>query len=123
MILRDGSEITKDNGSVKFGRDGMAEYLWTLTMDGTGESSGDVESSYGWFCLLGKRIVRTDDQGAVWVEKYANATEAREAFETLAAQHADSFNDATCDACGTHFDSSEGACWCCGARQWSERAL
>ena len=118
MILSDGTEITKDaDGSVKYGRDGMAELLHVLSMNmGADCSFGDVDSPVGWVDQFGKRLLRGDSNGFVWVEKYANEAEATEAGEALELVWLDWLNDATCQDCGTDFSSDEGFCWCCGAR-------
>ena len=121
MILRNGTEITRDNGSVKFGRDGMAEYLWGLTLDGGEDrSDGDVNAG-GWFAQFGRRVVWCDEQGSVWVNKYDTKAAADDAYEAAAIAYCDGLNDVTCSACGTDFASEDGACWCCGARNWTER--
>jgi hypothetical protein len=123
MILSDGSQVTRDaGGSVKYGCDGMAEYLDVLAgIGGEDMGSGSVDSPTGWFCLFGKRILRGDDQGFVWVERYKRSSNAMLAFCELEDEYNDWTHDVLCVECDTAFNSEEGSCWCCGARNYVER--
>lgn len=119
MIINDGyrTEITRGTARYKFGGDPMAEYLYSLDHD---EYTGD--SDFGLYVsLFGKRLLISDDHGFVWVEKHATTSEAREAFDAYDHDYLDWLNDVTCNSCGTHFSSEEGSCWCCGARNYTER--
>lgn len=122
MILRDGTVIDHASCSYKYGRDPMAEYLHSVSMDMADDGSGgDVESPVGWFCQFGKRILRCDNYGNVWVDKHGSVDDALSAFDELEHEWIDWMNDVTCTECGTDFGSDEGSCWCCGARSYVER--
>lgn len=95
------------------------EFLWMMTLDGTGETSGDVESSTGWFGrvdilsadvaslaaeilaeyngpgpfdimqMVGHFIVRENSQGFVTVETYDNDGQAAARFAELDDAYSD----------------------------------
>lgn len=83
--------IVKDFGSIKLTDphrhkydSAMAEYLDMLCMVGAHDrSAGNAESPVGWFCQFGKRILRGDSQGFVWVEVWPEEQAARQVFDAL----------------------------------------
>lgn len=91
MNVTDWGTINAESASHKYGRDPMAEYLDYLA--GTGmfadRDSGNVECASGWFAQFGKRILRHDERGFVWVEKYATKEEADAIYEALDAEYAE----------------------------------
>ena len=76
MITRDGNEIAVSD-PYRHKYDGaLCEWVYDhieLWSDG---ASGDSESTIGWFAQIGKRLLRGDSQGFVWLEKYGNEHEA-----------------------------------------------
>lgn len=56
--------------------DALTEYVYDDTDRWVDHASGDAESPIGWFAQCGKRILRGDSQGFVWVERFGNDHEA-----------------------------------------------
>lgn len=70
MITTTGNNIRNADRRHKFDS-ALAEYVHDEMMDDwSSESRGDAESSIGWFAQIGKRILRGDSQGFVWIEKF-----------------------------------------------------
>lgn len=66
----------------KFGGDRMAAACWLLSMDGMAdEETGDAVDWQYHAARFGRRILYTDTQGFVWVDKYADSFRAARAFE------------------------------------------
>ena len=75
MDTLNGNTITQTDPYRHKFADAISEYVYD-DMDLWHEAHGDAESPVGWFSQLGKRIIRGDSQGFVWVEKFGNAHEA-----------------------------------------------
>lgn len=86
MLTTTGQDTRDAEGSTKFGGDPMALYLWTLALDG-GDDDNYGDSDYGYAHLFGRRILRGDSQGFVWVDRHDTADEARETFDTEATRY------------------------------------
>lgn len=120
MKTLSGHVIDNESCRYKFGRDKMAEYLWMLSLDDGDRTVGG--SDFGlWATRFGRRLVLSDGQGFVWAVKHNTAEEAKAHEEEIELAWLDYHNDVTCRQCGTHFDSEEGCCWCCGAEDYEER--
>lgn len=121
MILKDGTEVSTDTATWKYGNDPMAEYLHHLSMNaGADYSFGDADAPCGWVDVFGRRVLRGDSAGNVWVEKYT-AAEVQSVVDALEREWSDYLNDATCNVCDTDYSSEDGACWCCGSRSAREK--
>lgn len=81
--------MTKESSAHKFGGDPLAEYVY-FHMDRLADNaSGEAESSTGWFAKAGsKRIIRGDNYGFVWLERFANPNERDQAFAQLEEAYA-----------------------------------
>ena len=82
MILHDGTD-TREVSPHKFGGDPMAESLHHVMLDG---DPGDLyagDTDIGWANQYGRRLLRGDTQGFVWVERYPDAFSA----ETVLIDH------------------------------------
>lgn len=67
--------------------DGMAEYLDATSMGGgADEETGTTEWHYH-VSRFGKRLLFADDQGFVWVSKYATEAAAVTDFEIIDAEY------------------------------------
>lgn len=89
MITINGIEITRETAKYKFGGNPMAEFLWQLSLDsGEDDSYGDGDLGI-WFALFGKRILCSDEQGFVWIDKYPNEAEALRDFNEMVNDHED----------------------------------
>lgn len=83
--------IVKDWGSIKLTDphrhkydSAMAEYLDYLGMNGAYDSQGgNVESPVGAFQRFGRRILRGDDRGFIWVETWPEPQAAEQVFDAL----------------------------------------
>jgi len=120
MILRDGTTIDQSTARYKYA-DAMAEYLDHIGSDYADAWSGDAESPSGWFSLYGRRVLRGDDRGFVWCERYATIDAAAEAYQTLEDEYREWGHDAACNVCDNHYDSDEGSCWVCGSSSMREK--
>lgn len=80
MLLTDGTLIDRTTAGYKFGGDPMAEYLFILSMEPGTEHIG--ESDYGlWVTKFGRRLLMSNDQGFVWVERYDTEFGAQAAYD------------------------------------------
>jgi len=70
MQTLNGNHICQTDSRHKFDS-ALTEYVHDEMMDTWGaDSSGDAESTTGWFAQIGKRILRGDSRGFVWIEKF-----------------------------------------------------
>lgn len=87
--------IDQTSAAHKYGGDTMAEYLDMLA--GTGmhadRDSGDMEAPTGWFAQFGKRLLRHDDRGFVWVERFDTKEQADLFYDALDAEYAEWADD------------------------------
>lgn len=65
--------------------DALAEYVDLHADRFYDNASGDVECPTGWFAIVGRRLIRHDDRGFVWVETYADKDGAERVFDALNA--------------------------------------
>lgn len=76
MITTEGNTITwSDPHRHKFA-DALTEYIYDDMDSWSSDAGGDHESQIGWFAQIGKRILRGDGQGFVWLERFGNEHEA-----------------------------------------------
>jgi hypothetical protein len=62
----------------------ITEYIYNDMDSWADQSSGDAESPTGWFAKAGdKRIIRGDEQGFVWVERFADEAERDRVYDAL----------------------------------------
>jgi hypothetical protein len=74
MRLKDSdSEIRQTDPHRHKFADALTEYAYDRMDAWAYGGSGDVDCPTGWFARIGdKRIIRGDDSGFVWVEKFAD---------------------------------------------------
>lgn len=62
----------------------LTEFICTARFDELWDrSSGDVECPTGYFALIGRRIVVSDDRGFVWTETYPEKLAAEQVYNAL----------------------------------------
>lgn len=83
MMTKQGNEVRlTDPHRHKFA-DALAEYLYDDMDSWAHDASGDAECPTGWFARIGKRILRGDDHGFVWVERFHDERGAETIFNAL----------------------------------------
>lgn len=83
MRTLNGDEITQTDPHRHKFADALAEYAYD-NLDWAYDATGDVDCPTGWFARLGdKRILRGDDRGFVWVEKFADKRGAETIYSAL----------------------------------------
>lgn len=98
MRTDDVTDITRENATHKFGGDPMAMYLHWLSLNSLADADGGhVAAPTGWYAQFGKRLLREDDRGFVWVERYATKALADEMYATLEDEFAEWDEDETAD--------------------------
>jgi hypothetical protein len=102
VLLNNGTSVRRTDPHRHKYPDAMAEYLDHLALDGMHDSTeGDAEASVGWFLQFGKRILRGDNQGFVWVEALPSKAAADDHMDALRGMYAASLWDAAyiCQDC------------------------
>ncbi len=79
MMLTEGISIRRDDTRHKFSC-AMAEFLY-CRLDMSDQYAGSDECPHGWFERFGKRVLRGNDQGFVWLEQYPSADDAEQAVD------------------------------------------
>jgi len=83
------TDVNRKSAAYKYGGDPMAEWLHMLSMDSlqddeTGETDWDF-----WCARFGKRLLFSNDQGRVWVEKHPSEQSAINAFNVVSEAYGD----------------------------------
>jgi hypothetical protein len=77
-------DIRRRTDNYKFDRDGMAEYLFNLSLDdGADEETGSSSEWKGYFARFGKRILVEQPGGGVYVSRYPTEEEAKARFREI----------------------------------------
>ena len=75
MLTKQGNDIRTTDSRHKYDS-ALCEYIhWEMDM-WADQARGDAESCIGWYAQIGKRIMRGDSQGFVWLERFDNVHEA-----------------------------------------------
>jgi len=59
----------------------IVRFIWER--DAFDQTSGDVESPFGWFAHAGRWLIGEDDRGAVAAQRYPDRASARSAFDGM----------------------------------------
>lgn len=101
MITKQGESIVKSDPHRHKFNDALTEYVYGQ-MDGWSDnSSGDAECPAGWYAKVGgRRLIRGDERGFVWMETFGNESDRDCIYQAL-----------------------DGAYWAWSADEWDEDFL